>query len=141
MCFENLYFENPYDQDEQPPSSNDYSESGDSDANSDEDDVFEISTLSEGQHPPDYHECFLYRWARTIREVASHMRNDVLLPRDPRERDGAQVYADVQSGASLPAWHCPFVTRTADGRCMPCQAVPSAACKSHSQSGTYEKDA
>ena len=89
--------------------------------------------------PPDYHECFLFRWARAISEVASHLRNDVLLPLDPRENDGGQVFTHVESGIGLPAWHCPFLTWEADGRCEPCQAAASDSCKKHGLYWTYEK--
>ena len=75
-----MYFEDLFDPDEQPPSSNDYSESGDSCEDSDEDDAFELCALPADQLPPDYQKCFTFRWARAITEVASQLRDDVSLP-------------------------------------------------------------
>ena len=45
----------------------------------------------------------------------------------------------MQCGVSLPAWHCPFLTRDVGGRWKPCQAA-SDACQGRKPAGAYERD-
>ena len=59
--------------------------------------MFKISARAD--LPQDYKESLLYRWHQAIAELATHMRDEVLLPADVTE---------VSSGERLPLWHCPF---------------------------------
>ena len=98
--------------------------------------MFGIDSLK--QLPPDYKECFRYRWHSAVHELTKQLRDSVLLPLDPRNQDNERAFDDPQSGVSLPVWHCPFLTREATGTQLPCRA---RECAQHTQAkkrGSYE---
>ena len=68
------------------------------------------------------------------------MRDNVLLPLDPRKSGDTQDFADVQSGISLPAWHCPFVVHSAGSHPKPCQARAKSDCNVSKLCKTHEKE-
>ena len=99
-----------------------------------------MSSLPFEQLPAEYKKCFLYRWYSAIKEVTSHLRENVLLPLDPRSKDGVSVFSNVASGIALPVWHCPFQTCGVEGKTMPYRATAVASCKEVQQRSTYEKE-
>ena len=83
---------------------------------------------------------FLYRWHEPIKELTSHLRENVLLPLDPRVDKAEGVFTDVQSGISLPLWHCPFQYCVANGKTTPCGATARATSTEGKPPGSYEKE-
>ena len=60
------------------------SEVEEDDDNSDEEDMFHVKSTSFSSLPSDYQKCFLHRWHRAVHELTTHLRDNVLLPLDPR---------------------------------------------------------
>ena len=107
--------------------------------NSDEEDTFRVRPLPPDVLPPDYQKCFLYRWHQAIHKLTSHLRDNVLLPSDPRNDEGKSTFTDVHSGMALPLWHCPFQSCATNGEAVPCNvtAMPSSTAEVLPES--YEK--
>ena len=92
---------------EDTASSQGYSDSDDSDVNSDEEDIFGSRASLVGALPQDYGRCFLRRWQCAINELLPHLRDSVTLPLDPRSAHAAHVFYRcttryLSSGVALP---------------------------------------
>ena len=73
------------------------------------DDVFKLDIAKESELPIEYKECFLYRWQMAVTELSEkHLRDEVLLPLDPKSTNRTQVWSNVHEGIVLPTWHCGF---------------------------------
>ena len=79
------------------------SESDGTEENSDDEDMFEVTARAESDLPTEYNQNFLYRWHRAVADVASHMRNEVLLPVDSGADGASPWFTDVGSGTRLPS--------------------------------------
>ena len=85
--------------------------------------MFDIGPCPQEQLPADYQDNFLFRWKCAVCELTQHLRDDALLPLSPASQCGSEVFKDLESGFSLPVWHCPFVTHDASGQPIPCRAT------------------
>ena len=79
-----------------------------SDAMSDDNDMFDAGEMSAEQLPTDYKKCFLYQWQEACKQLSTYLRDDVWLPLQPRSSESVTL-DEVQSGILLPPWHCTFV--------------------------------
>ena len=85
------------------------SEVSESDENSDDEDIFEMKAATEETLSTEYQAMWLYRWHLAVGRLSLLLRDDVLLPLNPHDAQGAKVWTDVQSGIVLPPWHCAFL--------------------------------
>ena len=85
-----------------------FSEQSLSDANSDDDDIFEMRPETAGKVSAEYQKMWLYRWSLAKEEVGTHLREEVLLPLCPEDTEHKAVFTQVQRGVILPPWHCAF---------------------------------
>jgi hypothetical protein len=84
------------------------SEESVSDANSDDDDIFEMRPQAACDLSCEYKSMWLYRWSLARDELCTQLREEVLLPLDPEDAEKKAPFLDVQRGVVLPPWHCPF---------------------------------
>ena len=108
--------------------------------NSDDEDMFQVQPLPAEELPSDYHKCFLYQWHCAVCDATAHLRDHVLLPLDPRSNDSAHVFADVHTGARLPAWHCPFQICRPGDRLAPCTTTATPRSQNRMSSRPYAED-
>lgn len=78
-----------------------------SDAMSDDNDIFDAQVIVSEMLPDEYKENFLYRWIAACADLMELLRDDVWLPLKPRSND-VVTSKDVQSGIIFPPWHCTF---------------------------------
>ena len=105
--------------------------------NSDDEDMFHVRAMSSTSLPNEYQKCFLYRWLCAVHELTAHLRDNVLLPLDPRAENQNTVFTEVDSGIALPLWHCPFQTCGADGQQVFCKFIANTI--SSQRKGSHEK--
>ena len=82
------------------------SEKSTDDEGSDNDDVFGVSSCDASSVEPVYAQNFLYRWWLGVRDMCRLLRDDVLLPLRPNDKES--VWTDVNTALVLPSWHCAF---------------------------------
>ena len=84
------------------------SESSGAEDDSDVDDVFEIKVRAAEHLPHAYKEFFLYRWQCAVESLCGELRDEVLLPLEPRSGNTSEVWTAVDQALVLPSWHCAF---------------------------------
>ena len=105
---EQLFGEEPPPCMQDPDEEDSLSAESEADANSDDEDIFQMKVCSLQLLPSDYSQFRLYRWKRASLELTEHLRDDVLLPPNPGCQENGLVWKDVNSGVVLPPWHCAF---------------------------------